>query len=102
MNRLGQTAIIVAGMTLSFFAAPVTHGQDRYDCGDPLLKLDVVHSDPKAFYISMDMDPRGNLYVGGRDAVYVFEADGEGGFKARRDDHAITERHLGVFVTGCR
>ena len=32
----------------------------------------------------MDMDPRGNLYVGGRDAVYLFEADGKGGFKARR------------------
>jgi hypothetical protein len=29
----------------------------------------------------MDMDPRGNLYVGGRDAVYLFEADGQGGFE---------------------
>ncbi|MDH3583255.1 MAG: sulfatase-like hydrolase/transferase [Phycisphaerae bacterium] len=51
---------------------------------DNNLRLDVIHSDPEAFYISMDMDPRGNLYVGGRDAVYLFEADGKGGFKARR------------------
>ncbi len=59
-------------------------GQNSYRCVDQQLRLDVVHSDPKAFYISMDMDPRGNLYVGGRDALYLFEADGKGGFKARR------------------
>ena len=53
-------------------------GQNSYRCVDDGLNLDVVHSDPEAFYISMDMDPRGNLYVGGRDAVYLFEADGEG------------------------
>ena len=62
----------------------VALGQDSYRCVDDGLRLDVIHSDPKAFYISMDMDPRGNLYVGGRDAVYLFEADGKGGFKARK------------------
>ena len=46
-------------------------GQDSYRCIDDGLHLDVIHSDPEAFYISMDMDPRGNLYVGGRDAVYL-------------------------------
>ncbi|MGY8793524.1 MAG: family 16 glycoside hydrolase, partial [Woeseiales bacterium] len=58
--------------------------QDSYRCVDNGLRLDLVHSDPEAFYISMDMDPRGNLYVGGRDAVYLFEADGNGGFKTRK------------------
>ena len=58
--------------------------QDSYHCTDDGLDLDLIHSDPEAFYISMDMDPRGNLYVGGRDAVYLFEADGEGGFQPRR------------------
>jgi putative heme-binding domain-containing protein len=62
----------------------ITFGQDSYRCLDDGLSLDLIHSDPEAFYISMDMDPRGNLYVGGRDAVYLFEADGDGGFKARR------------------
>ena len=60
------------------------HGQDNYRCLDDGLQLDLIHSDPKAFYISMDMDPRGNLYVGGRDAVYLFEADGKGRFKTRK------------------
>ena len=59
-------------------------GQDSYRCVDDNLDLDLIHSDPEAFYISMDMDPRGNLYVGSRDAVYLFEADGNEGFKARR------------------
>lgn len=62
----------------------VAYAQDSYRCVDDGLRLDLIHSDPEAFYISMDMDPRGNLYVGGRDAVYLFEADGEGGFKTRR------------------
>jgi len=60
------------------------YGQDIYRSADPQLRLDVIHSDLEAFYISMDMDPRGNLYVGGRDAVYLFEADGQGGFGERR------------------
>ena len=59
-------------------------GQNSYRSVDPQLRLDVIHSDLKAFYISMDMDLRGNLYVGGRDAVYLFEADGKGGFGERR------------------
>ncbi|MCZ6673666.1 MAG: hypothetical protein O7C75_12105, partial [Verrucomicrobia bacterium] len=59
-------------------------GQNSYHCVDPQLQLDVIHSDPEAFYISMEMDPRGNLYVGGRDAIYLFEANESNGFKDRR------------------
>jgi putative heme-binding domain-containing protein len=66
-------------------------GQDSYRCIDDGLHLDVIHSDPEAFYISMDMDPRGNLYVGGRDAVYLFEANGEGGFKPRKTIATLPE-----------
>ena len=62
----------------------VAFGQDSYRCVGNELDLDLVHSDPEAFYISMDMDPRGNLYVGGRDAVYLYETDGKGGFKPRK------------------
>ena len=60
------------------------YAQNSYRSVNPQLQLDVIHSDLEAFYISMDMDPRGNLYVGGRDAVYLFEADGRGGFGERR------------------
>ena len=60
------------------------YAQNSYRSANPQLQLDVIHSDLEAFYISMDMDPRGNLYVGGRDAVYLFEADGRGGFGERR------------------
>jgi hypothetical protein len=61
-----------------------TRAQESYRSIDKQLQLDVDHSDPKAFYISMDMDPRGNFYVGSRDAVYPFEADGKAGFKPRK------------------
>lgn len=62
----------------------IAFGQDSYRSVDPELQLDVIHSDPEAFYISMDMDPRGNLYVGGRDAIYLFEANGSDGFQSRK------------------
>ncbi|MFT5525037.1 MAG: putative heme-binding domain-containing protein [Pirellulaceae bacterium] len=69
---------------VAFASCGAAFGQDGYRCLDDGLQLDLVDSDPEAFYISMDMDPRGNLYVGGRDAVYLFEADGSGGFKERK------------------
>ena len=65
--------LFIGIVVLTSFGA--AYGQDSYRCIDDGLDLDMIHSDPKAFYISMDMDPRGNLYVGGRDAVYLFEAD---------------------------
>jgi len=65
-------------------SAGVAYGQDSYRCVNDDLDLALIHSDTEAFYISMDMDPRGNLYVGARDAVYLFEADGKGGFSNRR------------------
>ena len=73
-----------AFLTVALASCSAAFGQDSYRCVDDGLSLDLVHSDPEAFYISMDMDPRGNLYVGGRDAVYLFEADGTGGFKERK------------------
>ena len=33
----------------------IAFGQDSYRSVDENLKLDVIHSDPKAFFISMDM-----------------------------------------------
>jgi hypothetical protein len=38
----------------------------------------------------MDMNPRGNLKVGGRDAVYLYEAEGTGGFKTRTTIATLT------------
>ncbi len=73
---------IISFLLLTSYGA--TFGQNSYHCVDPQLQLDVIHSDPEAFYISMEMDPRGNLYVGGRDAIYLFEANESNGFKERR------------------
>jgi len=42
---------------LSFAA----YGQNSHRCIDDGLDLDLIHSDPEAFDISMDMDTRGNL-----------------------------------------
>ncbi|MFT5303951.1 MAG: glucose/arabinose dehydrogenase, partial [Mariniblastus sp.] len=83
------TKILICIVALA--SCSVAFSQDSYRCIDKGLRSDLIHSDPEAFYISMDMDPRGNLYVGGRDAVYLFEANGEGGFKARKTITTLPE-----------
>ena len=61
--------ILSVVLTLHGFA----FGQDSYHCVEDGLDLGLIHSDPKAFYISMDMDPRGDLYVGGRGQACIDE-----------------------------
>ena len=77
-------------------------GKDSYRCVDDSLDLDLIHSDPEAFYISMDMDPRGNLYVGGRDAVYLFKGRRRGWLPSAKNHYEAARTLVGVFVTGSR
>lgn len=79
-----MTFIKLSACIVALASCSVAFGLDSYRCVDDGLRVDLIHSDPEAFYISMDMDLRGNLYAGSREAVYLFEADGKGGFKQRR------------------
>jgi putative heme-binding domain-containing protein len=52
---------------------------------DPKLKVILIHRSDDDAYMAVKLDGAGNLFVGGREAVFVFEPDGKGGFLPRRE-----------------
>lgn len=52
---------------------------------DPKLKVTLISRSEDDAYMAVKLDGAGNLFVGGREKVFVFEPDGAGGFKPRRD-----------------
>jgi putative heme-binding domain-containing protein len=52
---------------------------------DPKLKVTLLSRSEDDGYMAVRLDGAGNLFVGGREKVFVFEPDGKGGFKPRRD-----------------
>lgn len=50
----------------------------------PGLRTVLIDRSPNDAYLAVKADSTGRLFVGGRDAVFVFEPDGKGGFKPRR------------------
>ncbi len=52
---------------------------------DPKLKVTLIDRSPDDAYMAVKLDGAGNLFVGGREKVFLFEPDGQGGFKPRID-----------------
>ena len=52
---------------------------------DKSLSVELLDSDEKEFFISQTMDLSGRLFVGCREALYVYEPTAEGGFGPRRE-----------------
>ena len=52
---------------------------------DKTLKVELIDSDEKAFFVSQTMDLSGRLFVGCREALYVYEPTADGGFGPRRE-----------------
>ena len=50
---------------------------------DKTLKVELLDSDKKEFFISQTMDLSGRLFVGCREALYVYEPTADGGFGPR-------------------
>jgi putative heme-binding domain-containing protein len=51
---------------------------------DPKLKAVLLDRSAEDAYMAVKVDGTGQLFVGGREAVFVFEPDGRGGFQPRR------------------
>jgi putative heme-binding domain-containing protein len=51
---------------------------------DPAHELTVVDSSPDESFLSMRADTAGRLFAGGREALFVYEPDGHGGFETRK------------------
>lgn len=52
---------------------------------DPTLKVELLDSHPDEFFLSHDMDLAGRLFVGSREAVFVYGRRADGGFQERRE-----------------
>lgn len=53
---------------------------------DPALKVTLIDRSPDEVYMGVKADKDGNVFVGGREGVFVFERDAKaGGFKPRRE-----------------
>jgi putative heme-binding domain-containing protein len=56
-----------------------------YALADPRLKTVVIDSSPDESFISVRADTLGRLFVGGREALFVYEPKPEGGYQPRRE-----------------
>jgi len=56
-----------------------------YSLVDPELRLERLDSSPNESFLSMRADPAGRLFVGGREAVFVYEPTAHGRFAPRRE-----------------
>jgi putative heme-binding domain-containing protein len=56
-----------------------------YAVVDPELTLERLDTSPRESFLSMRADTAGRLFVGGREAVFVYEPAGEGRFASRRE-----------------
>ena len=61
------------------FAAPPTD----YAPSDPGLRLELLDSSPDESFLSIRCDDLGRLFVGGREAVFRYDPDENGGYKPR-------------------
>ena len=66
-------------------AAAAADTQRDYIVTDPALKIVPIDSSPNESFLSMRADTRGRLFVGGREALFVYEPDDSGGYKPRRE-----------------
>ena len=61
--------IFVATGTTAFAA------EEEYSLVDPRLKLKLIDSDPHESFLAMRTDTEGRLFVGGREALFIYEPD---------------------------
>jgi len=52
---------------------------------DPALKVTLIDRSPDEVYMGVKVDRGGNVFVGGREGLFVFERDKTGTFKPRRE-----------------
>jgi putative heme-binding domain-containing protein len=64
---------------------PSSRTELDYRPSDPRLHATLLDRSPGESYVSLKVDTQGRLFVGGREALFVFEPDGRGGYGPRRE-----------------
>jgi putative heme-binding domain-containing protein len=83
-----RRAVLVGLFLLTYAAGPAfaqaKNDEPDYAVADPELKIVRIDSDPKESFLAVRADTQGRLFVGGREAVFVYEPDAKGGYYRRQ------------------
>lgn len=80
----GRVVVRRLVVTLCFFCVfPI--GAEEYSLTDPELRLQRIDTDSYESFLSMRLDAAGRLFVGGREALFVYEPDAEKVYGPRRE-----------------
>ena len=76
--------ICLMGITV---ACTNSHADDtsKYRLVDPDLKVVHIDSSPTESFLSIRADSMGRVFVGGREAVFVYEPSEDGGYRPRQE-----------------
>ena len=67
------------------FCSLSTEPERDYAPVDEGLKVVPIDSDPRESFLGLQLDSAGRLFVGGREALFVYEPDEKGGYQARQE-----------------
>ncbi|MBM83674.1 MAG: hypothetical protein CMJ78_24205 [Planctomycetaceae bacterium] len=84
-----RVGCIVLFCTLS--SSLLAADDEKYRLSDPDLKVVKIDSSPTESFLSMRADSMGRLFVGGREALFVYEPDDKGGYEARQELYRFPE-----------
>lgn len=87
MSRVRCKLVSVIGIVLSCIALSTSRAADTLDyaTADKELKVVLVDSSDKESFLAVQADPAGRLFVGGREALFVYEPKTEGGYAPRQE-----------------
>ncbi|MCE9606560.1 MAG: TIM barrel protein [Planctomycetia bacterium] len=84
-SKLGNHAVRLTQTAGEPSRAPIPSAGVHLKALDPTLKVTLVDRSPDQVYMGVKADKDGNVFVGGREGVFVFEREGKQAFKPRRE-----------------
>jgi hypothetical protein len=72
-------------LSFCLFACTASAEVPGIHLADKTLKVELIDSDEREFFISQTMDLSGRLFVGCREALYVYEPTSDRGFGPRQE-----------------
>ena len=75
-----------AALLFSVSAAVAVYGEElEYSVADPELKVVRIDTSTNEAFLAVRADSAGRVWVGGREALFVYEPDEDGGYRPRRE-----------------
>jgi hypothetical protein len=87
-SRLKNPAVVAAPAGPAPAPAPARPGDGAeldYRPADPRLRAILIDRSESESYVAVKADTTGRLFVGGREALFVFEPDDRGGYRPKRE-----------------